>query len=185
MKRTFLALPISLAAEYDTLRSELRRRTPFDDITWVADDLSHLTIRFIGKTPEDKIPRIIEGVNEIASHTAPLDLQINKLGVFGSHYAPRVLWLGIEPTPQLLQLYSEINSLLDNLGLTPQEENFVPHITLGRIKKIDDKKRFWQTFQELQPSFHQQFHIDELHFIRSRLESTGPIYSSLHIAQLQ
>ena len=185
MKRTFLALPITLAAEYDTLRSELQRRTHFDDITWVSNKLSHLTLRFIGNTPEDKIPHIIKGINEIAAHTAPLNLQINKLGVFGSHYAPRVLWLGLEPTPQLLQLYSEINSLLNTLNMTPQEENFVPHITLGRIKKIDNKKRFWQMFQELQPEFHQQFHIEELHFIRSRLENSGPIYSSLHIAQLK
>ncbi|MCQ2279224.1 MAG: RNA 2',3'-cyclic phosphodiesterase [Bacteroidales bacterium] len=185
MKRTFIALPISLDSQYDALQSELRRRTVYDNIVWQAGNLSHLTLRFIGKTPEDKIPRIITTLDTIAQQTPALDLRINKLGVFGSHYAPQVLWLGIEPTPELKLLVSQIETEVRALGFEPSQGNFVPHITLGRIKKIDNKNRFWKMFEELQPSFHQEFHISELHFIRSRLETSGPIYSSLHISQLQ
>ena len=178
--RLFIAFRLQLAAEYDLLRSELRRRTPYDTINWVADDFNHLTLRFIGKTPASKVHCITEKLQTIASHTPSLYLEINKRGVFGSHYAPKVLWLGIAKTPQLKQLYTEINEALQQLDFTLPKENFVPHITLGRIKKIDNKNRFWQMFEELQPEYHQQFHFTHIELIRSQLEKTGPIYTTLY-----
>ena len=178
--RLFIAFRLQLAAEYDLLRSELLRRTPYDTINWVADDLNHLTLRFIGKTPASKVHCITEKLQTIASHTPSLDLEINKLGVFGSHYAPKVLWLGIAKTPQLQQLYTEINEALQQLDFTLPKDIFVPHITLGRIKIIDNKNRFWQMFEELQPEYHQQFHFTHIELIRSQLEKTGPIYTTLY-----
>lgn len=178
--RLFIAFRLQLAAEYDLLRSELRRRTPYDNINWVADDLNHLTLRFIGKTPSTQVLPIAEKLQTIAAHTPALDLEINKLGVFGSHYAPKVLWLGIHKTPQLQKLYTEVDEALKQLDFNLPKENFVPHITLGRIKELDNKKRFWQMFEELQPEFHQQFHFTHLELIRSQLEKTGPIYTTLY-----
>lgn len=178
--RLFIAFRLQLSAEYDPLRSELRRRTLYDTINWVEDDLCHLTLRFIGKTTSAHVKPIAESLKNIASYTPELDLEINKLGVFGSHYAPKVLWLGISNTPELQQLYNSIDEALRQLKFQLPEENYVPHITLGRIKKIDNKNRFWQMFEELQPSFHQKFHISHISLIRSQLEKEGPIYTTLY-----
>ena len=100
--------------------------------------------------------------------------------IFGSHYAPKVLWLGISNTPELQQLYNTIDDSLQQLNFSLPKENFVPHITLGRIKKFDNKNRFWQMFEELQPSYHQKFHISHISLIRSQLEKEGPIYTTLY-----
>ena len=178
--RLFIAIRLQLSQEYNSLRNELQRRTPYDDITWVANDLSHLTLRFIGKTPSSQVKPIAEALQNIAANTPELDLEINKLGVFGSHYAPKVLWLGISNTPELQQLYNSIDEALRQLGFSLSSENFVPHITLGRIKKFDNKNRFWQMFEELQPSYHQKFHISHISLIRSQLEKEGPIYTTLY-----
>ncbi len=35
-------------------------------------------------------------------------------------------------------------------------------------------------FEELQPSYHQQFHIQQISLIRSQLEKEGPIYTTLY-----
>ena len=99
--RLFIAIRLQLSQEYNSLRNELQRRTPYDYITWVANDLSHLTLRFIGKTHSSQVKPIAEALQNIAANTPELDLEINKLGVFGSHYAPKVLWLGISNTPEL------------------------------------------------------------------------------------
>ena len=178
--RLFIAFRLQLDAEYDQLMAELRNRTRYDAINWVTNDLSHLTLRFIGKTPSAQVSTIAENLQTITAHTPCLDLEINKLGVFGSHYAPKVLWLGIEKTPQLQQLYTEVDEALKQLNFNLPKENFVPHITLGRIKELDNKKRFWQMFEELQPNYHQHFHFSHLSLIRSQLEKSGPIYTTLH-----
>ena len=35
-------------------------------------------------------------------------------------------------------------------------------------------------FEELQPNYHQHFHFSHLSLIRSQLEKSGPIYTTLH-----
>lgn len=178
--RLFIGFRLQLSKEYDPLMAELQRRTYYDTITWVNNDLSHITLRFIGKTPSAQVKPIAEALQNITANTPELDLEIKKLGVFGSHYAPKVLWLGISNTPELQQLYNSINDALHQLKFQLPEENFVPHITLGRIKKIDNKNKFWQMLEDLQPSFHQKFHISHISLIRSQLEKEGPIYTTLY-----
>ena len=178
--RLFTGFRLQLSNEYDPLIAELHCRTHYDTITWVKPNLFHITLRFIGKTHSSQVKPIAETLQNIAANTPELDLEINKLGVFGSHYAPKVLWLGISNTPELQQLYNSIDEALRQLGFSLSSENFVPHITLGRIKKIDNKNRFWQMFEEIQPSYHQQFHIQQISLIRSQLEKEGPIYTTLY-----
>ncbi len=180
MKRTFIAIKIDLAEEYAELLRELQRHTSFDDIVWVKDALHHLTLRFIGKTPEDKISKISQLVNVIAAETPNFTLKINKLGVFGSRYCPKVIWLGFEQNDTLNTLFQQIEKkLVEELGFEPAEGNWVPHLTLGRIKKIDDKKRFWQLIERMQPTYQQEIEVNEITFFRSQLEKEGPIYTEI------
>lgn len=180
MKRTFIAIKIDLAEEYGKMLQELQRHTTFDDIVWVKDSLHHLTLRFIGKTPEEKIPQITKSVREITANMPVFTLKINKLGVFGSRYCPKVIWLGFEKNEILDNLFQQIEKkLVEELGFEPVEGNWVPHLTLGRIKKIDDKKRFWQLIDRMQPTYQQEIEVHEITFFRSQLEKEGPIYTEI------
>ena len=180
MKRLFIAFKIDLASDYNMMLKQLRLSTRFDDITWVEGNLQHLTLKFLGKTPEQKIKPLCHILEEIAKDENPFTLKINKLGVFGSQYHPKVLWLGFEKQPILNQLFEKVElRLTSELGFEANDGNFVPHITLGRIKKIDSKKRFWETFNNNQPTYFQEFTINEMILYRSQLEKDGPIYTEL------
>ena len=64
-------------------------------------------------------------------------IDFNRTGIFGSRYTPRVLWLGMQNTPQeLYDLEEDLLTTFDNIGYLRDRQNFVPHITLGRIKKV-------------------------------------------------
>ena len=179
MPRTFIAIKIALSPEYGALKKELQRRTAYDDIVWVADELNHLTLRFIGKTPSAEVPQLKKLLHEVSQNCIRFKLKISNLGLFGSRYCPRVVWLGFEQQPVLNQLVEDINEKLDELGFEPAEGNFVPHITLGRIKNIHNKKKFSELIEELQPSFKQEFEIEEIILYKSQLEKEGPIYTEL------
>ena len=56
--RTFVAIKLALSPEYNGLRTALRQRTAYDQIRWCNDDLIHLTVQFIGKTPVALLPQI-------------------------------------------------------------------------------------------------------------------------------
>lgn len=178
--RLFTGFRLQLSNEYDPLIAELHRRTHYDTITWVKPNLFHITLRFIGKTHSSQVKPIAETLQNIAANTPELDLEINKLGKFGPYYAPECIWLGIQNTPQLQQLYNIVDTSLPQLGVELKKENFVPHISLGRIRKLDNKKRFYKMLEELQPTFHQKFHFTHFSLIRSQLEKNIPIYTTLY-----
>lgn len=180
MKRLFVAFKIKLASEYNIMLQQLKLSTRYDDIKWVEGNLQHLTLKFLGKTPDDKIEQLCQNLAEITENTKPFSLKINKLGVFGSQYHPTVLWLGFEKQPVLNQLFEKVeNRLVTELGFEANDGNFVPHITLGRIKKMDNKKRFWEAINKNQPTYFQEFTINKMILFRSQLEKDGPIYTEL------
>ncbi|MEG1555728.1 MAG: 2'-5' RNA ligase family protein, partial [Bacteroidales bacterium] len=94
MKRLFIATTIKLDENYLQLRRQLKARTNYDSIVWVEDALQHITLRFLGKTPDEKIPLVIEMLKKTAVSTSAFSMVMDKLGVFGSRYAPTTIWLG-------------------------------------------------------------------------------------------
>lgn len=186
MKRLFIAFKLELASEYDEMLKQLKRNTYYDDIKWVEGNLHHLTLKFLDKTPEPKIEPLCQVMSEIAQETSSFNLKIKKLGVFGSQYHPTVLWLGFEEQPILNHMFEKVEKrLTSELDFKANDGNFVPHITLGRIKKIDSKKRFWEVVNSNQPTYFQEFAIKEMILYRSRLEKEGPIYSIIGKWKLQ
>lgn len=179
MKRLFIATKITLSPEYHHLVAQLQQELRHDDITWVKDEVSHLTLRFLGATPDFKIPALKEAIAEACAPSSPFYLELNKLGVFGSHYKPEVLWLGFEEFFFFRQLFDRLEPKLLEQGFEPAYGNFVPHITVGRIKNILNKQRFWKTFESLRPDFSQMIPVSEITLYQSFLHNDGPEYKVL------
>ena len=179
MKRLFIATKIELSDAFKAWRTRFQYEMRHDDIVWVKDEVSHLTLRFLGATPDNRIPDIKDAMKETCANRSPFYLELNKLGVFGSHYHPEVLWLGFEEFFFFKQAFTQLESLLTEKGFEPAQGNFVPHITLGRVKSVVDKKKFWERFQQSQPDFTQQIPISEFTLYQSFLHKDGPEYKVL------
>lgn len=184
MKRLFIATKIELNEQYISLMRQLQSQLSGDRIVWVDNKLQHLTFRFLGQTPDCQIPKIKKMLNEIANQTPFFSLNMDKLGVFGSKYAPSVLWLGFSAFEPYRQLFEKMEICLLDLGFEPNQGNIVPHITMGRIKEIQSKKYFWKVFEKNQPTFSQVIPINEMTLYQSRLESSGPVYTVIHTSKL-
>lgn len=185
MKRLFIAFKLSLDTEYMNMTAAMKMRTTFDSMTWVEGDLHHCTIRFLGKTPEFQIVAIKNLMDEVCADVQPFDLTISKLGIFGSRYAPKVLWMGFDAQPLLETLYSNLEKRLIENGFPKNEGNFVPHLTLARIRKIRDKRLFSNMISEMQPAYRQTVRVSELILFQSKLEKEGPIYLELAKSKLK
>jgi len=186
MKRLFIAIPIRLSDKYNPLISQLRQKTAFDRIVWMNAEGHHLTLRFIGKTPEFQIPSLKAMLDDVGENFSPFSLKINKLSLFGSSYAPKVIWLGFEDCPYITQIFSSLeNKLTQQLNFKKNDGNFVPHLTLGRIKKVDNKKYFSQMIEQLQPDFHQEILVEKIILYQSILNNSGPVYVPLHEVELK
>lgn len=180
MKRLFIASKIDLDSNFTSLYQQLRLQSPFDEISWTESQNLHLTLRFLGKTPDSQIGNIIHSLNDIFKNYGNIELKLYKIGIFGSRYKPTVIWLGFEDNALLTSLFAGVEEALIEAGFQPNHGNFVPHLTLGRIKKIDNKKWFNERITSLQPSFNQKINIKEWSLYQSILTHDGPIYKILH-----
>lgn len=179
MKRLFIAVDIELSSEFQALTKQLQFDLRNDEIVWVKSGLQHLTLRFLGETPDAKLEPIVQVLSNLAKTTQGFDLQLNKMGVFGSKYAPEVLWYGFSEFSSFKNLFENLEKELMQIGFQENYGNFVPHVTIGRIKKVDHKKRFWATIEKRYPQFSQSVPVRKIKLMQSKLTNEGPKYKTL------
>lgn len=106
----------------------------------------HLTLKFLGETPRDRIPQMKAAIQFAAEKSDAFVLTLGTLGYF-SKGRERIYWLGGEPSRALSQLKENLDKALGDEG-EPAEEIFTPHVTLIR-RGIPEKDKSWKEVQEL------------------------------------
>lgn len=183
-KRLFIAIPLKAQARLLEQKAFLMSNLWEEKITWVKEENLHLTLKFIGKTANKSIPVITEAIDRSLKNTTPFPMQLERIGIFGSNYYARVIWMGIKKNDQLLNLYHQLIRELEHIGFYDDRQNFVPHLTLGRVKKIIHKDHFTRVMEKTEKGFIQETLIDELVLFESILTPDGPIYKSVKTFKL-
>jgi len=185
MKRLFAAIKIqpgeAFLARYWALRNSLKN----ENIKWVDPGNFHLTLKFFGETPEHHIPGINVALQQAANHIAPFDYNLVSIGIFGSSYNPRLIWIGIEDKGEIKSLAGNVFKELENIGIEQDSQNFVPHLSFGRIKFLEDKKLFHQVIDKHREGPIQKEEVSNFHLFESILGRDGPRYTVLKSFELK
>ena len=143
MKRLFIAIKTQSDPALIELVNSLKTKLNHDRINWVNISQLHLTLKFIGETEDKSVDLILQAMTEAIIGFQPMTILFDKAGIFGSSYNPRVIWIGPKQTnPEIIRLGESIIRNLDLVGFSRDRQNFVPHLTLGRIHSIADKTNF-------------------------------------------
>jgi len=176
MKRIFAAIKIIPCENFLQIYYRLKNAMKNDKIKWVPEANIHITLKFFGETNEKTIYNICEVLDDVSSDFLAFNIIFSKVGIFGSSYNPRVIWFGIEPNKTLLSIEKELNNKLEQIGIINDRQNFVPHLTIARIKSIWDKKSFQRKIDEYKNIEIQNFHADKIILFESILKAKGPKY---------
>jgi 2'-5' RNA ligase len=137
--RTFVAIELpaeakaAIAAAQDALREVLRDGGPA--VRWVNPAGAHLTLKFLGDTPESAVPGVDAALRAALAGTAPFELWTGAPGCFPSGRAPRVLWLGLDgDLAPLTSARDAVEAAIAPLGWPTEARPFSPHLTLGRLR---------------------------------------------------
>jgi len=108
------------------------------DVRWVRLDGLHLTLRFLGPTPERLVDRTAAAVREVArAADGPIDLQLTGAGAFPRADRPRTLWIGVGgDLSELAALAAKAEAALVEAGWPAETRPFRPHLTLARSDGI-------------------------------------------------
>ena len=151
-------------------------------ITWVKSANLHLTLKFIGDTPESKIPELQQAVAKTVTGIQPFVINLRGFGVFPDKLAPRTLWAGIEGDLEvLLDLTKMIETEVTQLGFPPEGKPFCPHLTLARIKK--NQRAAGEAIEKASmladPFIFGSLLVEQVTLFKSELRPTGSVYTKL------
>ncbi len=178
-KRLFIAVKVKFGQETTKAFHYIQRQLEREKIKWVDPDNVHLTIKFLGDTDEELIDDIKQSLENITQAFPPTRLKMKSMGVFPGMHRPRVLWLGLEHDPVVWQMAATIEQAMTSLGFEPEERDFKPHITLGRIKFLRDRRTLQHLLDKYNNHFFQEIPVDKIILYESQLQPSGPIYTPL------
>jgi len=161
----------------------------FEDASGVRPtdpEQAHVTLKFLGEVPrsaegepdlEDTIEAVERSVEE--ADVEPFEARVSGLGAFPSPEYISVLWLGFDDgAAPMSALHEEIEEQTVEAGFSPEEHDFTPHVTIGRMDHAGGKGHVQDVLTERSPEIG-SFEVDAVTLIESRLRDGGPVYETV------
>jgi 2'-5' RNA ligase len=105
----------------------------------VRPDNYHVTLAFIGDpsptTPDEVAVALEDRLPSVLATVLPLPVTVDRWGVFPSRRRPRVAWAGIADDGRIGHVAAAVAAALAPLSLAPTTQRFVPHITIGYVRR--------------------------------------------------
>ncbi len=175
--RAFIAFEIDENIKNEIMKIEEEIKENRIDIKLVEKENLHITLKFLGNIEKrllEKIFSILDNIKE-----KKFEISVEDIGAFPNEKNIRVLWAGIkEGKENIIRIQKELDNKLLSLGFK-KEEDFIPHITFGRIKSFRNKEKLIKIFEEYKGYFFGKCIIDRLILKKSILTPHGPIYYNL------
>ncbi|MBS1796657.1 MAG: RNA 2',3'-cyclic phosphodiesterase [Acidobacteria bacterium] len=187
MKRIFVAVEISNEARrrVTALMDSLKHEFPRARVGWEKPEKLHLTLKFLGETTDSQLEELKVIVGKIAVSVPPFKLRIKNTGVFPNPRSPRVLWIDVaDEHSRLKQINRELEADCAPLGFPPEKRDFVPHLTIARIREPLAARPLAQ--KHLQKGFESVgFDVAEIVIYESKLLPSGSVYKAVERYELE
>jgi len=100
------------------------------DARWVSAESLHLTLKFIGEWPAERLDELKAAL--VAVRGQPTEVTFSGTGFFPAPKSARVFWIGINAGPELAALAGAVDAATSALGIESEKRAFTPHLTLAR-----------------------------------------------------
>lgn len=172
MIRSFFAVPLP----DDTTDALMDLQTGVRNARWIADEVFHVTLAFLGNCTPEELTDLDAGISGIRMEKFSLTPQ--GVGAFGGG-TPRQLYSTFADSEPLRRLHGKILRLARDAGIDIERRKFIPHVTLARCGGgvIPSQAIDWtvRNARMTLPSF------EPVHFslYRSDLGTGAPVYTEM------
>jgi len=177
--RTFIALPVQVGADLLELHHEMMNALEGERISWVDPKRFHVTLRFLGDTLLTDVDRIGKALKEGGFLPDTISVPVTGVGSFGPHKKPRVIWIGFGREEWFSRLKDGVDGLLEEFGFPLRDQPYTAHLTLGRIRDLQDLPRYYKIMGGMKEKTFDAVCFDRYIYYRSILGSGGPEYIKL------
>jgi len=185
--RLFFAVPTPEEIKRQAQQIQSQCDCPNVKIGWVGPDRMHFTLKFLGDTPEEHVPQLAEVAREVAQLHSVHQLTVAGVGAFPNIHRPRIIWVGCSAgAEQLTALGTELDQALADAKLAKREKRgFVPHLTLGRVRKGYNFDKLAATLAKFGDCILGQMRVDHFVLMHSDLQpGQPPVYTEIDYFKL-
>jgi len=170
--RCFIALDLPQEAidEIKRIQYAIKENTYFKGKFTEPKNL-HLTLKFLGEIDTDKINAVKQQLKEI--QLKPFEAELGEVSVFSKRHI-RIIWIKLEG--KVVELQKKVDEAL--VGLFKPEQRFMSHITIARVKSINDNRALLDYLQNLSCK-EIKFNVDRFLLKQSELFPEGPVYKDI------
>jgi len=176
--RAFIAVTLAkpVIEEIAKVRSALQEAR--GDIRWTRLEGLHVTLKFLGNIDRSQIEPILAAVRNIVQEHSPLHVSARGLGAFPNLRRPRIVWVGLQGNG-LVTLSEAIEAALMPLDFPPEDREFTPHLTLGRVRSPRGWDRVLAVLKEHEHTDFGASTVDHVTLYQSDLHPEGAKYTPL------
>jgi RNA 2',3'-cyclic 3'-phosphodiesterase len=184
--RLFLAINLTPEVRREVAAATAVLRQCVPQASWVDEPRLHLTLKFLGEQPEDRMDEIQAAAARVAGRHRELVMALGGVGAFPNFRRARVVWMGIAQEARLELLHHDIEVEYEKLGVEVEGRPFRPHLTLARVRHAlteDEVKTLARAARET--DYRTDFIVRSIDLMQSELTAVGSVYTTLVSAALR
>ena len=179
--RTFIAVD----AHTNALPGLLEELSRIRGVKPVSSESLHITLKFLGEIPETRVEEVHSAMRRAFADCRSFKFSIKGVGAFPSTRRARVIWAGVtDGREALIELQKKLEKELLKLGFPGEKRAFVPHVTLARVKSMQEKDKIARFIAKHAQDELGEVLAGEVKLMKSTLTPKGAIYSLLREVRL-
>jgi len=166
--RAFLAIPLPDGLRSPVAEAQQDLRGAGTDVSWIAEDALHLTLKFLGEIPGDARPDF--------RPPPPFDLELAGVGEF----AGRIVWAGCRgDLSAVKETAARAEDAGERLGVPRERRPFSPHVTIGRIRSRRHLGKLRERMKGWADRVFGPWPVRRIVLFRSELSPRGAVYTEV------
>jgi 2'-5' RNA ligase len=188
--RAFIAVNLSedILERIDQVSQDLRNKMTGVPIRWVPVENIHLTLKFLGNVSTANLEILKDILGRVVSTHHECDISVGGIGAYPKPHNPRVIWIGMEVSQELVALQNSIEIESAKLGYSREYRPFSPHLTFGRVSRnasAQDVHVIAEALETYKVGFLGAARLKTVYLYRSDLKPDGAIYTPIFSAALK
>ncbi|MBW3023324.1 RNA 2',3'-cyclic phosphodiesterase [Candidatus Woesearchaeota archaeon] len=166
--RLFIAIDFN---EFSDYFKELQKQLP--EARHTLPKKFHLTLKFLGEVDENKVDKIKQLLSEVKFKE--FNCELNNIAHFAGNFI-KTVFVKITDSENIRNLQKQIDTKLE--GLFEKEKSFESHITIARVKHVENKKEYLENLGKIKTDKIPK-KVSSFELIKSLLTPEGPVYEVL------
>lgn len=187
--RLFLAVSPDIEArrKIDATRAAIERDVgeAASALRFVAEDVAHLTVHFLGDVDEAKLDSLVRSLGSNVS-IAAFDLALGAPEISPRSGPPRVVWMPVTAgRDDLTAVHAALGERLAGAGFRVEARPFTPHLTVARVR--DRARHLARALRDRVGAVRAEairWRVDHVTLFQSDLSGPSPRYTARHRVRL-